>query len=191
MISKAYPYSYHRYSPKNQHNQKQKTKIEYAHPMPKSMQQNKAKTKKQKVREITNHCQQIPTKASLVTPPTPSRSNSSIIALNSYSSSPVSPNSLATRLKSSKSIYPFVPSSNSSNARRISSRGSRSRIFNAVTAWKAVCGMRRLEGCCGFVVVAGLGFGGCCCCCCCCWPGCCWAAACWAACCCTCGRGTP
>jgi hypothetical protein len=33
--------------------------------------------------------------------------------------------SLATRLKSSRSINPLAPSSNSSNARRISSRGSR------------------------------------------------------------------
>jgi hypothetical protein len=127
------------------------------------------------------HCQQIPTKASRVTPPTPSRSNSSIIALSSSSSSPVSPNSLATRLKSSRSINPLAPSSNSSNARRISSRGSRSRIFSAVTAWNDESGMSRLDGCWGFDT--GPLFDSACA-----WP--CWLPA--AACCCwTCGRGTP
>lgn len=120
------------------------------------------------------HCQQIPTKASLVTPPAPSRSNSSIIALSSSSSSPVSPNSRATRLKSSRSIYPLPPSSKSSKARRISSRGSRSRIFSAVTAWKDDSGMSKLDGCCGFETGPLLDVG---------WP---FACCCW-----TCGRGTP
>lgn len=128
------------------------------------------------------YCQQMLTNASLVTPPTPSKSNSSIIARNSSSSRPVSPNSLATRRRSSRSMYPFWPSSKSSNARRISSRGSRSRIFSAVTVWKAERGMRRFEGCCG--LDAGAVLEGCCCCWCCeedcCWD-CCW----------TCGRGTP
>lgn len=88
-----------------------------------------------------HHCKQIPTKASLPTPPAPSKSNSSIIALNSSSSSPVSPSSLATLFRSSRLIQPFPSASNRSNALSISSLGSRSRILRAASCWKAECGI--------------------------------------------------
>jgi hypothetical protein len=93
------------------------------------------------------HCKQIPTKASLPTPPLPSRSNSSIIALSSSSSKPVSPSSLATLFKSSSTIHPFPSASNRSNARSISSLGSLSRIFLAASCEKAACGIRSCDGC--------------------------------------------
>jgi len=82
------------------------------------------------------HPMQIFTNSSLPTPPFPSKSNSSIIATNSSSSNP-SPSSLATLLKSSKLMIPLSSVSNSANALRISSLGSRSLISFAAIVWNA------------------------------------------------------
>jgi hypothetical protein len=88
----------------------------------------------------------IPRNSSRSIPPSPSRSNSSIIATSSSSPRP-SPSSLATRLRSASSILPLPPASKSSNALRISSRGSRARIFCASSDWKDDRERRRREGC--------------------------------------------
>ena len=71
--------------------------------------------------------------SSSLTSPSPSRSASSII---SWSSSSVmfSPNSLATRFKFLKEIFPVSSSSNSRNAFMISSRLSRSPILAVIMA---------------------------------------------------------
>ena len=63
--------------------------------------------------------------------PSPSRSASSIISCNS-SSVIFSPNSFATRFKLRKEILPVSSSSNNRNAFKISSRESRSLIFDVI-----------------------------------------------------------
>ena len=87
----------------------------------------------------------IPTNSSLPMPPSPRISNSSIIARNSSSCSP-SPSSCATRLRSASSILPLPSASNRSNARRISSRGSRAKIRCAATLKNAAWLSSNREG---------------------------------------------
>lgn len=94
---------------------------------------------------LSHYCKQIPKNSSRLIAPSPSKSNSSIIAANSSSPRP-SPSSRATLLKSCRSILPLFPSSKSSNARRISSRGSRARMRWAMRDWKAGRGSRRRVG---------------------------------------------
>jgi hypothetical protein len=85
---------------------------------------------------ISHHPKQIPTNSSRLMAPSPSRSNSSIIATNSSSCNP-SPNSLATLLKSCKLILPLPSASNRSKARRISSWGFLLAMRFAATETKA------------------------------------------------------
>ena len=99
---------------------------------------------------------QIPTNSSRLIPPSPRTSNSSIMAASSSSCSP-SPNSLATLLRSCSSIRPLLSASNSSNARRISSRGSRARMRCAAIDTNVACERSNREG---------PEKVGCCCCCC-------------------------
>lgn len=68
--------------------------------------------------------------------PSPSLSNSSIIAYNS-SSERFSPSSLATLLRFLKLILPVLSSSNSLKALRISSTGSLSLIFDVIISKKS------------------------------------------------------
>lgn len=93
----------------------------------------------------TNQPKQIPTNSSLLIAPSPSKSNSSIIATNSSSCNP-SPNSLATLLRSPKLMAPFPSVSNKSNALKISSRGSRERMRVAAMERKEEWGRRRRVG---------------------------------------------
>lgn len=100
------------------------------------------------------HPIQICMNSSLPTPPFPSRSNSSIMAFNSSSSSP-SPSSLATLLRSSIVIIPLSSVSKSANALRISSLGSLCSTSVEAIVWKADRVSWRRPG-----VISGGGGGG-------------------------------
>jgi hypothetical protein len=81
-----------------------------------------------------SHPIHIPMNSSFPTPPFPSKSNSSIMAVNSSSSS-ASPSSLATLLKSSILMMPLSSVSNRAKALSISSFGSLCAISVAAIDW--------------------------------------------------------
>lgn len=94
---------------------------------------------------ITYQPRQMPTNSSRLIAPSPSKSNSSIIAIISSSCNP-SPSSRATLLRSCKLMAPLPSPSNRSKARNISSLGSLARYLCAAMATNAAWGSTRRAG---------------------------------------------